>query len=88
MAKEDMEQITVSFCLHPNLLGSIVIREQSGMESYKLVIDRQVIAIVHAKSAESDLGIPEQLIEQIQAWHLHKNRQISTCGSYRLSYAD
>jgi hypothetical protein len=88
MTKEDMKQIIISFCLNDDLLGSIVIREQREMESYELVIDRQVIARLQVKSVESDLGIPEQLIEQIQAWSLPKNRRIPTFGYYRLSHAD
>jgi hypothetical protein len=70
MTKEYMDRIIVSFCLKPNLLGSIVIREQSGMESYELIIDRQVLAVLHNKSAASDLGIPDRLIAQIEEWHL------------------
>jgi hypothetical protein len=88
MTKEDMKQIIISFCLNPDLLGSIVIREQLEIESYELAIDRQVIARLQVKSIESDLGIPEQLIEQIQAWKLPKDRQIRTFGYYRLSHAD
>jgi hypothetical protein len=87
ITKEYADRIIISFCLNPNLLGSIVIREQLEMESYELVIDRQVIARLQVKSIESDLGVPEQLIEQIQAWKLPKNRQIPTFG-YRLSHAD
>jgi hypothetical protein len=88
MTKEHTDRIIISFCLNPNLLGSIVIREQLEMESYELVIDRQRLVLLQIESAESDLGIPEQLIKQIQAWNPPKNRQIPTFRHSRLSHTD
>jgi hypothetical protein len=66
MTKEHADRIIISFCLKPDLLGSIVIRAQAELESYEVVIDRKQLAMLYVKSAESDLDIPDTIVKLIK----------------------
>jgi hypothetical protein len=65
MTKEHAERIIISFCLKPDLLGSIVIREQADLESYEVTIDSKQLAKLDIKSTESDLDIPDRIVKLV-----------------------
>jgi hypothetical protein len=72
MTKEHTERIIISFCLKPDLIGSIVIREQAELESYEVTIDSKQLAKLYVKSAESDLDIPDTIVKLIEDYDLKK----------------
>jgi hypothetical protein len=59
------DRIIISLCLKPDLLGSIVIREQADLESYEVTIDMKRLAMLYVKSAESDLDIPDTIVKLV-----------------------
>jgi hypothetical protein len=59
-------RIIISLCLKPDLLGSIVIREQADLESYEVTIDMKQLAMLYVKSVESDLDIPDTIVKLIE----------------------
>jgi hypothetical protein len=59
------DRIIISLCLKPDLLGSIVIREQAGLESYEVTIDSKQLAKLYVKSTESDFDIPERIVKLV-----------------------
>jgi hypothetical protein len=81
MTKEHTERIIISFCLKPDLLGSIVIREQADLESYEVTIDSNQLAKLDVKSAESDLDIPDRIVKLVADCDL---RMISNCKNLTL----
>jgi hypothetical protein len=60
------DRIIISLCLKPDLLGSIVIREQADLESYEVTIDMKQLAMLYVKSVESDLDIPDTIVKLIE----------------------
>jgi hypothetical protein len=65
MTKEHAERIIISFCLHPDLLGSIVISEQAELESYEVTIDSKQVAKLDVKPTESDLDISDMIVKLV-----------------------
>jgi hypothetical protein len=77
MTKEHADRIIISFCLQPNLLGSIVIREQADLESYEVVVDTKQLALLHTKSAQPNLDLSDTILRVIEDWdcnHQQKSR--------------
>jgi hypothetical protein len=72
MTKEQAERIIISFCVNPDLLGSIVICEQGELESYEVTIDSQQLAKLYVKSAESDLDISDRVVKLVEGCDLKR----------------
>ncbi len=81
MTKQHAERIIISFCLKPDLIGSIVIREQAELESYEVTIDSQQLAKLYVKSAESDLDIPDKIVKLVEDCDL---KITSNCKNFTL----
>jgi hypothetical protein len=72
MTKEHPERIIISFCLQPDLLGSIVIRAQAELESYEVTIDSKQLAKLDVKSSASDLDIPDRIVKLVEGCDLKR----------------